>query len=191
MAARLWRGHASAPEQVILAARTAAIGMNARPGKVESGGTFEERSLAELIRRALPAPLAGFLRAKMEWYGCRGAFFHNDAHYDDVLFGVWCILGPPRDLVFSRVAARVPAVVGGLAVFDPFEPHAVLSPGSRTYQSEDYEAADLSVFLGFEIELAPAVRSALGIGPPHAGAATYSSRIAIHPATGAAATAGA
>lgn len=165
--------------------------MDGRVGRVESSGTFDEPAFTDQIRRALPAPLSEFLRARTEWYGCRGAFFHNDAHYDGVLFGVWCILGPARELVFPRIGARVPAAVGDLAVFDPFEPHAVLRPGAETYQSEDYETADVSVFLGFEVTLAPPVRAAFGITGPHPDAPTYSSRVAIHPATGVAATSGA
>lgn len=162
--------------------------MGARVGRVESAGTFEQPAFLELIRQTLPAPLSDLLRPRMEWYGCRGAFFHNDAHYEGVLFGVWCILGPARELVFPRVGARLPASVGDLAVFDPFESHGVLRPGADTYEGDDYEREDASVFLGFEVTLAPTVRAAFGIGAPHAGAPTFSSRIAIHPGTGAAVT---
>lgn len=191
MASLLWHGNAVPPGAVVAAARAAASRMDDRPGKVQSSGGFEEPNFAALIRRILPSPLSEFLRTSTEWYGCRGAFFHNDAHYDGVLFGVWCVLGPPRDLVFPRVKARLPAVVGHLAVFDPFEPHAVLRPGAETYRSEDYETGEASVFLGFEVSLTPPVRAAFGIAEPHPGAATFSSRIAIHPATGSTATSGA
>lgn len=191
MASRVWHGQAVPIEAVVTAARAAASGMTCRVGRVEYSGTFEEPAFTTLIGQALPAPLSEFLRPKTEWYACRGAFFHNDAHYDGVLFGVWCILGPARELVFPRTGARVLVAVGHLAVFDPFEPHAVLGPGAETYQSEDYETADVSVFLGFEVTLAPPVRATFGISEPHPGAPSYSSRVAIHPVTGVAATAGA
>jgi hypothetical protein len=188
MAARLWQGHKVPGVPVKIAANLAAKAMRERPGRVESGGAFEQSDFLAALRGALPDNLQSSLRPRLEWYGCRGAFFHNDAHYDGVLFGVWCVLGPQRELVFPRVATSLPACTGDLAVFDPFEPHGVLKPGARSYQSEDYADAELSLFLGFELALTPAVRAAFGIGDPHVAAPTFSSRIAIHPATGAAVT---
>ena len=191
MATRLWHGFRVPDADVAAAAGAAAERVRGRPGRVQSGGTLVHAQFEHVLRGALPGPLSEFLRTTMEWYGCRGAFFHNDAHYDGVLFGVWCILGPPRELVFPRIGRRVSAAMGSMAVFDPFEPHAVLGVGADAYRSEDYEQDDVSVFLGFEVELAPAVRGAFGIGAPHREGMTWSSRIAINPATGAAATSGA
>lgn len=188
MARRLWQGDHVPPPSVINAVKTAAAGLSGRIGRVESDGSFEHPAFVDLIRQALPSPLSHYLRPRLEWYGCRGAFFHNDAHYDGVLFGVWCVMGPPREVVFPRIQARLPASVGDLCIFDPYEPHGVLRPGAPTYEREDYEGAEPSLFLGFEVELTPPVRAAFDIGEPAAGAPTYSSRIAIHPATGEAVT---
>jgi hypothetical protein len=185
MARRLWCGHSVPAESVVAAGKKAQPGLNGRAGRVESKGSFEHPGFGDLIRSALPSALGRFLRARLEWYACRGAFFHNDAHYDGVLFGVWCVLGPPRELVFPRLNARLPAAVGDLCLFDPFEPHGVLRPGATTYDGDDYAAAEPSLFLGFEIELASPVRTAFGIEAPAPGRPTYSSRIAIHPVTGA------
>lgn len=127
----------------------------------------------------------------MEWYGCRGAFFHNDAHYDSVLFGVWALSGPERDLVFPRIDCRLSAAVGKIVVFDPFEPHAVLAAGEARYRSEDYENGAPNLFLGFEVALTSEVRATFGIGPAHTNAPTLSSRVAINPETGSFTTAGA
>jgi len=126
----------------------------------------------------------------MEWYGCRGAFFHNDAHYDGVLFGVWSVAGPQRELVFPRLDRRLPARIGSIVVFDPFEPHAVLDTGAVRYCRDDYEAAQANLFLGFEIALTPKVRNAFGIEAAQANVPTLSSRIAINPETGALVTSG-
>ncbi len=46
-----------------------------------------------------------------------------------------------------RVASRI----GTAIVFDPFEPHGVLLPGSATYEAECYADAAPSVFLAFEL----------------------------------------
>jgi hypothetical protein len=157
-------------------------------GRVESAGAFEDPAIEEELRRALPVAFSAFVRRPLEWYACAGAFFHNDAHYDGVLFGVWCLAGPPRELVFPRAACRLPATIGSLAVFDPFEPHAVLETGAARYSPDDYQAGERNVFLGFEITLAPEVRSLFGIGAVREGAPTLSSRIAINPETGLLAT---
>jgi hypothetical protein len=154
-------------------------------GRVESGGAFVDPAIELELRAALPAQWTRFARAQMEWYACRGAFFHNDAHYDGVLFGVWSVAGPPRQLTFPRIGCRLPASIGSIVVFDPFEPHAVLDAGAATYRREDYELATSNLFLGFEVELVPEVREAFGIGAVREGAATLSSRVAINPETGA------
>ncbi|HUL63844.1 MAG TPA: hypothetical protein VLW55_04445 [Burkholderiaceae bacterium] len=158
--------------------------MHARAGRVESLGTFEDIEIERELRQGLPESLASFARSRLEWYGCRGAFFHNDAHYDGVLFGIWSILGPARDVVFPRLDCRLSSAVGSMAVFDPFEPHGVLDAAAVTYRAEDYEGAKPSVFLGFEITLSAEVREAFGIAPAHERGLTLSSRIAINPENG-------
>lgn len=125
------------------------------------------------------------LREQLDWYTCRGAHFHNDAHYVGVLFGAWCLAGPVRDLVFPRAQLRIPLVVGRGVIFDPFEPHAVLEPGADRYQAERYVAAAANTFAAFEIELRPEVCAAFGIGAVAGGAMTLSSDRAVHAETGA------
>jgi hypothetical protein len=185
-AARLW--HVRIEPDAAARARAQAVAASlagAAPGRVESGGTFEDAALGAALRRALPSEIAAALRPRFEWYGCRGAFFHNDAHFGDVLFGVWCLAGPARDLVFARLERRIPVAVGAAVVFDPFEPHAVLDRGAARYDRTDYEGAPIGVFLGFELALDAAVRSAFGIGAPIAAALELSSRVAVHAETGA------
>lgn len=155
------------------------------PGRVISAGSWRDDMTFERLAAALPAQLGSSLLAGFEWYTCRGAFFHTDAHYGDVLFGAWCVLGPPRELVFSRLATRLPAGPAALTVFDPFEPHAVLRPGVAGYSHEDYVDGAPSVYLGFELALSPHVRQSFGIGPAPAGGATLSSRNRVNAETGA------
>ncbi len=155
------------------------------PGRVVTGGTFESTEARAAIASELGPDLAPSLRPTFEWYLCRGAFFHNDAHYGGVLFGVWCTDGPPRELVFPRLGLRVPAAIGDWAVFDPFEPHAVLDPGTSAYLRDHYLQAAPSVFAGFEIALDDAVRSVFAIGAPAPAALELSSRSRVNAQTGA------
>ena len=154
------------------------------PGRVHGLGRFASDGIRTALASALPPDLRDSLRREFEWYACRGAFFHNDAHYGDVLFGAWCVAGPPREIVFSRAGARCPAAPGDWVVFDPFEPHAVLDCGDERYRRSRYEGAPASLFLGFELGLDEPVRQAFGIGPP-AGAAVLASSIPINAETGA------
>jgi len=184
IASRAWHDR-HAPDGALLgAARRATSELSGRVGRVESLGSFEDADLTRALRQVLPPALAACTRSTMEWYGCRGAFFHNDAHYDDVLFGVWSVAGPDRELVFPRIDRRLPAGFGSIVVFDPFEPHGVLDAGAARYCGEDYEGADPNFFLGFEVALAPQVRAAFGIGPALERGPMLSSRIAINPETG-------
>jgi hypothetical protein len=157
----------------------------AAPGRVHGLGRFEHPQVLTALRDAMPTTLRDRLRREFEWYACRGARFHNDAHYADVLFGAWCAAGPPREVVFARSGLRVPAAPGDWVVFDPFEPHGVLDPGARQYRREQYEGAPVSLFIGFELELDEHARSAFGIGPVQPGAPLLSSGVAIHAETGA------
>lgn len=188
IATRFWRNERTPDAGLTAAGREIAGRLTGRAGRVESGGTFENPQVSAEVARALPDELRSFLRPAFEWYGCRGAFFHNDAHYDGVLFGVWSLDGPPRDVVFSRVGVRARAAIGCLVVFDPYEPHAVLAPGKKRYLAEDYAGAEANLFLGFELTLAPEVRRAFGVGAAEPRRMTLSSRIAINPETGAIAT---
>ena len=153
------------------------------PGRVVSGGQWQSSAVDVALCAAVGPALAPFLRKTLEWYFCRGAFFHNDAHYNDVLFGVWCVAGPPADLVFPRARLRIDASPGRMAVFDPFEVHGVLAPGRWIYAPEDYVGAAPTVFIGFEIELAEPVAAAFRL-PAVSGGRTLSSRTRIAATTG-------
>jgi hypothetical protein len=155
------------------------------PGRVHALGSFRDPALRDALASSLPAPLAVALRDTFEWYACRGAFFHTDAHYGEVLIGAWHVAGPARELVFSRAGARLPLAPGTWVVFDPFEPHAVLDPGASTYARERYEGAPVSVFVGFELELSASVREAFGVGAAALGAPPLSSQVPVNPETGA------
>jgi hypothetical protein len=146
-----------------LVGRARAIGTDDGPvGRVRSMGTWHDAAVHAQLAAAL-GELSGALRSGFEWYQCRGAFFHNDAHYDGRLFGVWCVVGPPAELVFPRAGIRLAAAPGAVAVFDPFEVHGVLVPGRATYSPDDYVHAEPSIFVGFELDLTPAVAEAFGI----------------------------
>lgn len=149
-------------------------------GRVIGAGSFADAVVQRHLQAALPQPLASALRPTFEWYGCRGAHFHNDAHYGDVLFGAWYVRGDPRDLVFPRAGWRVAIAPGDAVVFDPFEPHAVLLPGANRYARESYVGTAPSLFVAFELELDAAAMSLFGVSsaaPP--GAATLSSAVPV------------
>lgn len=132
-------------------------------GRVHSLSAWRDTAVAAQLGSALGAPLASALRADFEWYQCRGAFFHNDAHYDARLFGIWCIVGPLAEIVFPRAGLRLAAGPGSITIFDPFEVHGVLAPDCSRYSADDYEDAEASVFLGFELDITPMVAEAFGI----------------------------
>ena len=154
------------------------------PGRVHGLGRSADPRIHADLTAALPAALRSSLRRQFEWYACRGAFFHNDAHFGGVLFGAWCLGGPPREIVFARANARCPAGPGDWVAFDPFEPHAVLESGASRYRRDRYEEAPVSLFLGFELELDEPVRQAFAIGPAPATAAVLASSVAINAETG-------
>jgi hypothetical protein len=157
----------------------------ASTGRVQGAGAWTDAGVAEALRTNLPRPLARSLRPTFEWYSCRGAHFHNDAHYGDVLFGAWYIAGPPMDIVFPRTGWRISVAAGDAIVFDPFEPHGVLLPGHRLYEAAHYGAVAPSVFLAFELELDAEVRSVFGIGDAVPGATVLSSDRAVNAENGA------
>lgn len=101
-----------------------------------------------------------------------------------MLFGVWSVAGPAREVVFPRLGLRTPAAPGDWVVFDPFEPHAVLDPGAPTYERARYADASPSVFAGFELELNDATRTAFAVADDARGT-ELSSRTRINAETGA------
>jgi hypothetical protein len=184
VAGRLLAGRLKAGPELRSAAARAVEGLdNAAVGRVIGLGSFVEHSLGAALGRALATRL--IVKPGFEWYACRGAGFHNDAHYDGVLFGAWCIQGPPREVVFARAGLRIAAGEGDWVVFDPFEPHAVLDVGQVVYSRELYLGAAPSVFLGFEIALDNVARALFGIGPVPGEGVELSSRVPVNPETGA------
>ena len=168
-----------------IAAARVALHHGHASGRVQAGGALADPSVFTALRTVLPAEMASALQSTFEWYSCRGAHFHNDAHYAGVLFGAWCLAGPSMDIVFPRTGWCVASRIGTAIVFDPFEPHGVLLPGSTTYEAECYADAAPSVFLAFELRLTAAMRAAFGIGAPMPGAPVLSSERAVHAETGA------
>ena len=153
-------------------------------GKVHAAGNWQDAAVRQHLANALGTRLGSALRPDFEWYYCRGAFFHNDAHYDARLFGVWYIEGPPMQLVFPRAALRVDLARSSVVVFDPFEVHGVLAPGSPAYAANDYQSIPASVFVGFELDINDDVAKTFGIDDDITGQ-VISSKTRIDPASGA------
>jgi hypothetical protein len=160
IAAKFAIGHRAPDATLVQRART--LQHQADAGRVQSMGDWQDAAVYTQLGQSL-GHLSTALRSGFEWYQCRGAFFHNDAHYDARMFGVWYIAGPPAELVFPRAATRSPISTGSLVIFDPFEVHGVLAPGCVAYSADDYECAEPSIFLGFELDLTPEVSAAFGI----------------------------
>jgi hypothetical protein len=182
LARRVWHGRAAVPPPLGHRAGQLAEETPEIPGRVHPLGRFEHEAGWQALGRSLPEPLKVSLSRQFEWYGCRGAGFHTDAHYDAVLFGAWTMAGPPRDFVLAGL--RLTCEAGDLVVFDPFQPHAVLDPGHAHYDRDHYSAAAASVFLAFEIALAAPVRERFGIVPAEPGAFSIGSATAVNAETG-------
>jgi len=159
------------PDDNVRALALGVVANDARPGKVHSLGTWRDADIQAHLASLLEPPLAAALRPQFEWYQCRGAYFHNDAHYEQTLFGIWCVMGAPAELVFPRADLRVGAGPGDIAVFDPFEVHGLLAPGCHTYCADVYEGTVPNIYVGFEIAFTPEVaalfntRSSYAAGP--------------------------
>lgn len=152
-------------------------------GRIYSRGRWREPAVHAQLAATLGPVLGSALRADFEWYCCRAAFFHNDAHYEGRLFGTWCIAGPSLELVFPRASLRLPNTIDAVTVFDPFEVHGILAPGAQNFRATDYEEIEPNSILGFELDLTPPVAAAFGI---KAGAPTrvISSRTRIDASSG-------
>ena len=105
-----------------LLARASRVSAAASAGRVESAGTWSDDALHAELASTL-GDLGSAVRPRFEWYVCRGAFFHTDAHYPDVMFGVWAVAGAEVDIVLARSAQRVEVEAGTIVIFDPFEVH--------------------------------------------------------------------
>ena len=180
----IWHAWAPVPPALSRQAAQLAAQTPASPGRVHGLGHFQDEGTWHVLSSCLPPHWAAALRRQFEWYGCRGAGFHTDAHYPSVLFGAWHLAGPARDIVFADPWVRVACASSELVLFDPFQPHAVLDPGEERYRRDRYAEAAASVFLGFELELTAAVRHEFGIGPPESGALAISSATAVNAETG-------
>jgi hypothetical protein len=184
LARRVWHGKAPVPAALCQRAAQLAEKTPELAGRVHELGRFADEAGWLALNACLPAKAAAALRRPFEWYGCRGAGFHTDAHYDAVLFGAWCLAGPDRDVVFAGSGLRLKCAVGELVVFDPFQPHAVLDQGQAHYDHDRYAGSRASVFLGFELELTAAVHDQFGIGPAQPGAIAISSATVVNAETG-------
>jgi len=134
-------------------------------GRVYSGGAWRDTAVHAQLAAVLGDTLGGALRDDFEWYCCRAAFFHNDAHYEGRLFGTWCIAGAELELVFPRASVRLSSAPSAITVFDPYEVHGILAPGAQQFSATDYEDIEPSLILGFELDLTPAIAAAFGIKP--------------------------
>lgn len=184
LARRVWHGRTCAPMPLRQRAEQLAATAPQVPGRVQPLGRFEDPAAWQLLSACLPLQVGQGLRPAFEWYACRGAGFHTDAHYDSVLFGAWCLAGPARELVLAQGGLRLACGVDDLVVFDPFEPHAVLDSGQVLYDREHFSGAPASVFLGFEIELIDPVRERFRIGPAEPGAFVIGGSTAVNAETG-------
>jgi len=184
LARRIWHGRLPIPPELGRCAAQLAQQTPATPGRVHTLGRFADESALLTLRAGLPAAFGSALRPEFEWYGCKGAGFHTDAHYDAVLFGAWLLAGPPRDIAFAEPPLRLACSAGDAVVFDPFQPHAVLDPGEAGYERGRYLPAAPNVFLGFELELTDIVRRQFGIGPAETGAFSIGSATPVNAETG-------
>ena len=153
-------------------------------GRVYSGGAWRDPAVHAQLVAVLGDTLGRALRDDFEWYCCRAAFFHNDAHYEGRLFGTWCIAGPELELVFPRASVRLSAAPDTITVFDPFEVHGILAPGAQHFSATEYEGIKPSLILGFELDLTPPIAAAFGIKPGATGR-VISSATRIAASTGA------
>jgi hypothetical protein len=184
LARYVWHGHGSVPAALERRAAELARETPSAPGRVHDLGRFDDETARQALTDCLPDPFAEALRPQLQWYACRGAGFHTDAHYPSVLFGAWYLAGPLRDLVFADPTVQFACPIGEVVVFDPFQPHAVLGAGQQRYERDRYVDAAASVFLGFELELTAAVRRQFGIGEAEPGAHSISSSTAVNAETG-------
>ena len=110
------------------------------------------------------APYLGrSLRPSFDWLVCAAVAYHDDVHaFAEVLLGVWCLETPPMDLVLPRLDLRLPLQAGMVVVFDPGQPHALLSPGLAEPDEIAVTRAPapgdaLTWLVGFQLDLAPQV----------------------------------
>lgn len=168
-----------------LSAKASSVSRASSVGRVESAGAWCDEALRAELASALD-DLGSALRPSFEWYVCRGAFFHTDAHYAGVMFGVWAVADAPVDIVFARSSLRVEVKAGTIAIFDPFEVHGVLMRGAVRYDAADYSSPSMpaSVFAGFELDLNDAVRARFAVGEALPDARIISSTTRVSAETG-------
>ena len=131
-------------------------GSDSAVGKVHATGTWQAPAAHAQLAEALGEPLGPRCRPISSGITAAARSFITTR----ITTGGFLAFGAsphlPIELVFPRAAVRIAAGPGTLVVFDPFEIHGVLAPGCSTYAATDYQSADASVFLGFELGITPA-----------------------------------
>ncbi len=86
---------------------------------------------------------------------CLGAKYHHDgAHYGGMAFcNLFLSEDRGQDLHFPATGLRIPLARGTAVVFDPGQPHAVISRGSSGFDAADFPAEQdgIQVFLTWEL----------------------------------------
>src|SRR5258706_16101348 len=113
---RIWHSRAAVPPPLEQHASQLAEKTPQTPGRVHQLGRFEDETARRALSACLPEDLAASLHSPFEWYGCRGAGFHTDAQYDEVLFGAWGMAGPMRGFGLPRTELRGAGAGGALVV---------------------------------------------------------------------------
>ncbi len=98
---------------------------------------------------------------------CRGARPHYDVGapaWERTLFWALALQDSDTDLLFGHLSLRFPVRAGMLFVFDPGQPHAVVSRGSESFRASDFKkASNRQYFLTCERKLSPDEWRALGV----------------------------
>ncbi len=98
---------------------------------------------------------------------CRGARPHYDVGspaWERTLFWVLALQDSDTDLLFGHLGLRFPVRAGMLFVFDPGQPHAVVSRGSQSFRASDFKkVSNRQHFLTCERKLSPDEWRALGV----------------------------
>lgn len=97
---------------------------------------------------------------------CRGARPHHDCGNPAWLrsmFWALALQDSDTDLFFGNLGLRLPITAGALYVFDPGQPHAVISQESAGFRVSDFKKARRQYFLVGEVRLSPAEWRARGV----------------------------
>ena len=89
--------------------------------------------------------------------------YHVDMPFSGSIFGAWCIDGPERIVRFSQMGLEVPFKPGTLLLFDPAQPHAMLSPGALEFSEEQPTDGSLVTMASFMVTKTPKVCEVMGV----------------------------